>query len=137
MAVTGIDPYEQIFPGDSYGIPRQHFAFIITASVLEIIICIILLIDMGAKCMGRKVQAFLIILVFMLEVAIAVDVAIATSHTSIFKDDLIPSFAPFYDDLNTHYKVGLADTVISWVLKVPLLAILTYLAIDSFGSLKI
>ena len=35
--------------------------------------------------------------------------------------------------LNTFYGLGVADSVISWVLKIPALAVLTHFAVDGYG----
>ena len=67
---------------------RQWFAFIVTATTIELLLAIILLVNTIRPCFNRKIHAFLIALLLMLEFAIAVVIATLTSQLSILRDAL-------------------------------------------------
>jgi len=65
---------------------RQWAAFIVTATTIELVLCGTLLANIFKPFFNRKIHAFLIALVLMLEFAIAVVIATLTSQLSILID---------------------------------------------------
>ena len=124
---------------------RQWFSFIIVATILEQLLCIALLINTCKPCFNRKIHAFLIALLLMLEFAIAVVIATLTSQLSIAIDILeenpcktVSNIVINYNGyLDTPYHLGIADSVISFVLKFPLLLIALWTALDNLGHFGI
>jgi hypothetical protein len=66
----------------------QHIAFIVVATTLELILCIILLINLFKNCLSRLIQTILITVVLILEFALVIDIAIVTSQADILRDTL-------------------------------------------------
>ena len=113
----------------------QNMAFIVVATTIELVIAVILLIDiLCAQCISRKVQAILFVILLVLEFAIIVNVSIETSKASIINEKGYRYSTDQQDKLDHFENVGIADSVISWIIKVPLLAIVTYLAIDHLDN---
>jgi hypothetical protein len=93
-------------------------------------LAVVLLIDLlKAQCLGKKIQNFLIVLLLVLEFALAVDVAIVASQASISMD---------YEHLNHHLAEhrdwSIAAAFFAWIFKVPLLLVFTFLALGDSSS---
>ena len=58
------------------------------ASIIEFVLCVILLIDMFKLCLKRIVNPYLVIALLVLEFAIAVDIAIITAQAGIARNEL-------------------------------------------------